>query len=50
MENPVKYAMISVIILPMLLMIVVAIFSAVLVISDIPVRNRDLRKHSKRHR
>ena len=39
METAVKYALISLMVLPMLLMIVVAIFSAILVISDIPFRN-----------
>ena len=41
MEHVFKYAIISLLILPMLLMIMVAIFSAVLVLSTIPRRNRD---------
>lgn len=50
MENSLEGAVIFLIVLPMLLMAVVAGISAILVISDIPVRNRDLRKHSQKHR
>ena len=39
MEIAFKYALISLVVLPMLLMIVVAVFSAILVIADIPFRN-----------
>ena len=48
MENAFKYGAIALIVIPMLLMIVVAIFSAVLVLATIP--KRDLREHSRRHR
>jgi|GEM_PF-3210894 len=41
MENALKYAMIALIVLPMLMMILVAIYSAILVISDLPFRSRD---------
>ena len=41
MENVCKYGTIALIVIPMLLMIVVAIFSAVLVLATIPKRNRD---------
>ena len=40
MEIAVKYAIISLILLPMLLMIVVGVVSVVLVFSDLPSRNR----------
>ena len=39
MENVFKYAMVSLIVLPMLLMIVVAAFSAILIIFDLPFRD-----------
>ena len=41
MENVCKYGAIALIVIPILLMIVVVIFSAVLVLATIPKRNRD---------
>ena len=41
MEDACKYGTIALIVIPMLLMIVVAVFSAVLVLATIPKRNRD---------
>ena len=41
MENVFKYAIASLLILPMLFMFVVGIFSVILVISDLPLPNRD---------
>ena len=41
MENAVKYGTIALIVIPMLLMIIVVIFSAVLVLATIPKRDRD---------
>ena len=41
MEHPCKYGAIALIVIPMLLLIIVAIFSAVLVLATIPKRDRD---------
>lgn len=41
METAFKYAIILLVVLPMIFMIVVAVFSAISVFSDIPFRNRD---------
>lgn len=40
METAFKYAIISLILLPMLLMIVVGVVSAIVVFSELPFRNR----------
>lgn len=41
MENFLKGAVILLVVFPMLLMAVVAVISTILVISDIPIRNRE---------